>query len=158
MKLILSKKVLVFSFIPVLFLSSVFFASADFNTAMDSILTENRISYGSASYTVLFGTDVIGEDVSFQEAADKMSEMFPDTAMEWDSPVTLGQFSHIVMSAYSMEGGLMYRLFPGPRYAVRELRFKKIIQGKTYSTMHISGERAFRILGRVLEREEGDNE
>ncbi len=158
MKNISGKSVLIFSFLPFFFLASVFTASADFNTTMDVILDEKAISYGSASYALLTGTAVIPDNSTIRDAADKMTEMFPETAMEWNTPLSLGDLSFMIMNAYDMKGGLMYRIFPGPRYAVRELRYRKILQGKAYSTMSVSGERAVRILGRVLEMEENADE
>ncbi|MDZ7793086.1 MAG: hypothetical protein U5P10_05160 [Spirochaetia bacterium] len=44
----------------------------------------------------------------------------------------------------------MYRLFPGPRYAVRELAFIDAVQGSSYPNSPLSGERAIRILERFL--------
>jgi hypothetical protein len=45
----------------------------------------------------------------------------------------------------------MYTLFPGPRYGYRELAYRKIIQGRAYSAMPVSGERLLRILSRALD-------
>ena len=147
-------KVTFFAFLLIIFLASVSAVSADYNETMDSIISEEKISYGEASFALLLGTDVIDEYFSVEEAAAVMSEKYPSTSMDWDSSVNLAHFSFMIMSAYNMKGGLMYRIFPGPRYAVRELRYKKILQGKSYSTMSLSGERALRIIGRVLEKEE----
>ena len=152
------RKLVCTAFILLFFISGIFTVSADFNTTVDSILAEEKISYGSASFALLVGTGVLSEGVTVQEAAEKMAADYPDTEMEWDRAVTLDQFSYMIMTAYNMKGGLMYRLFPGPRYAVRELRHKKILQGISYSTMSLSGERAFRIIGRVLEMEEAEND
>ena len=152
-----SRKAALYAFLVIIFFAPAFTVSAEFNTTMDYILSEEKLSYGSASFALLAGTGYISEEASVQEASDQMAQLFPDTAMEWDSPVTLGSFSYMIMKAYEMDGGLMYRFFPGPRYAVRELKFKKIIQEKSYGTMNITGERAFRIIGRVLEREENRN-
>ena len=158
MPFFISKKVCLTVFIAVFSFSAVFTASADFDTTMDSILSEEMLSYGSASYVLLTGTGVLGDDATIQEAAGKMAQQFPDSALEWNEPVNLGHFSYMIMNAYGIGGGIMYRIFPGPRYALRELRFKKIIQERAYSTMDISGERALRIVGRVLDREEAGDE
>ena len=158
MVFICSKKIAACLFLTVLLSISVLSVSADFNSTMDSVLEEKNVSYGSAAYMLLVGTGVLGEEASVQEAAEKMSSKFPSTKKNYDNSLTIGDLSFMIMNAYNMNGGLMYSLFPGPRYAVRELRHKKILQGKSYSTMHISGERACRILGRVLEMEEAENE
>jgi hypothetical protein len=54
------------------------------------------------------------------------------------------------MKAFNIKGGFMYSLFPGPRYAYRELAYRKIITGRSYSTTRVSGERLLRILNRAL--------
>jgi outer membrane protein OmpA-like peptidoglycan-associated protein len=55
------------------------------------------------------------------------------------------------MKALNIKGGFMYTFFPGPRYAYRELEYRKIITGRAYSTMTVSGERLLRTLSRALD-------
>jgi hypothetical protein len=73
---------------------------------------------------------------------------------EREDPVNLGEFSLMVMESFDIPGGLMYNLLPSPRYAARELAFRNIVQGEAYPRMAISGERAMRIIGRVLALQE----
>jgi hypothetical protein len=54
------------------------------------------------------------------------------------------------MKALNIKGGLMYTMFSGPRYAYRELVYRKIIAGRAYSTMRVSGDRLLRLLDRAL--------
>jgi hypothetical protein len=49
----------------------------------------------------------------------------------------------------------MYSLFPGPRYAYRELLYLKIIQGRADGNFTVSGDRLLQILGRALQYAEG---
>jgi len=65
-------------------------------------------------------------------------------------PVTLGEISFLITSAFGFTGGLMYRIFPGPRYAYRELLYRRIIQGRVYSNMTVSGSWLLQIIGRAL--------
>jgi hypothetical protein len=55
------------------------------------------------------------------------------------------------MKALNIRGGFMYTLFPGSRYGYRELAYRKVIRGRSYSTMTVSGERLLRILSRALD-------
>jgi hypothetical protein len=55
------------------------------------------------------------------------------------------------MAAFGIKGGIMYSLFPGPRYAYRELLHLKLIQGRADENFTLSGERLLQILGRVLQ-------
>jgi outer membrane protein OmpA-like peptidoglycan-associated protein len=68
-----------------------------------------------------------------------------------EKPVTLGGVSLLIMKALNIKGGLMYSLFPGPRYGYRELTYRKIIRGRAYSTMKVSGAQLLRIISRALD-------
>jgi hypothetical protein len=52
--------------------------------------------------------------------------------------------------AFKIDGGIMYRILPGPRYATRELAYLGIITGPAKAGMSLSGERALRILEMIL--------
>jgi hypothetical protein len=56
--------------------------------------------------------------------------------------------------AFKIDGGIMYRVLPGPRYATRELAYLGIITGPAKPGLSLSGERALRILERVLNSKE----
>jgi hypothetical protein len=56
--------------------------------------------------------------------------------------------------AFGLRGGLLYRAFPGPRYAYRELIYQKILEGRTDPAQTVSGERLLHLLGRMIERQE----
>ncbi len=125
--------------------------SAQTAASMDKLLDEEPISLGAASYLLLVGVGDASEDTNFVRAAQKISQEIP--YFQNKNPqtgLTLGEYSFLLMSLYQYNGGLMYRIFPGPRYATRELAFKQIIQGKAYPHAPISGERAVRILERFL--------
>src|SRR6056297_147066 len=125
--------------------------SAQTAASMDKLLDEDPISFGAASYLLLVGIGEVSDDIDFAQAAQKAAQensyfknKIPQTGL------TLGEYSFLLMSLYEYSGGLMYRIFPGPRYAARELAFKQIIQGKAYPNAAVSGERAVRILERLL--------
>jgi hypothetical protein len=67
-----------------------------------------------------------------------------------DRALRLNEAAFLVMGAFGIKGGLLYTLFPGPRYAYRELLYKKIIQGRSDGNFTVSGERLLRIIGRAL--------
>lgn len=50
------------------------------------------------------------------------------------------------MKAFGINGGLMYSIFPGPRYAFRELVYKGIITRNTNPGGRLSGTNALRII------------
>ena len=56
--------------------------------------------------------------------------------------------------AFEIHGGVMYWILPGPRYATRELAYLAIISGPAKPGMSLSGERALRILEKMLNSKE----
>jgi hypothetical protein len=68
--------------------------------------------------------------------------------------ITMGGFSLLLMKAFNIKGGLMYRLFPVGRYAYREMNSRGFIEGRSYSTFTVSGEQFLRILENVLNKRE----
>ena len=68
--------------------------------------------------------------------------------------LTLGGLSLLMMKAFNIKGGLMYRLFPLGRYAYREMTSRGFIEGRSYSAFTVSGEQFLRILENVLARRE----
>jgi len=80
-------------------------------------------------------------------------------AQGWQAPqrpaaeaLTLGEYCFLLMQAYELKGGLMYRIAPGARYAARELAYRKLIRGKAYPNRTLSGEEALAILRGLLEQ------
>jgi hypothetical protein len=67
-------------------------------------------------------------------------------------PVTLGEISFLIMKTLGLPGGLMYMIFPGPRYAARELAYLGFIPGNTHPSRAISGQEVMHILGQALEK------
>jgi hypothetical protein len=124
---------------------------AQSNELLDALLEEQTTSFGQASYLVLTAAGRLSEGASPAEAALVV------TAQGWkvpqkgaDEPLTLGEYSFLLMQAFQMKGGLMYRIFPGPRYAGRELAYLRLIRGDTSPYRLLRGEEAIGILGRLL--------
>ena len=90
-----------------------------------------------------------GRDRAAEEIGRRLAYFAGKSA---DDSVTIGEFSYLLMAAAGRSGGLMYRFFPGPRYAARELAFHGVIQGNAYPNVSLSGERAIRIIERFLAR------
>jgi hypothetical protein len=122
---------------------------------MDTFLEQERAPYGAASYLVLLGAGRLGENDTVERAIAVLQEQgWAIEGKSADDPLTLGEFSHLVMQSFEIPGGIMYRLAPGPRYATRELAYRQVIQGKARPGSSLTGERAARILGRVLDTRE----
>ena len=130
-------------------------APAQSNEFLDQVLAETELSYGSAAYLLLASAGRIAEEATPEEAVEYLSSAGIGLGgKSADEPVSLGEYSFLVMQVYELSGGLMYRIAAGPRYASRELSHRGIIQGRAYPGMSISAERGMRILGRVLQQDE----
>jgi hypothetical protein len=136
-------------------LGAIAHVSAQSNEVLDALLEEETTSYGQAAYLVLTASARIPDDTSPAEAAAEMAGQgwkVPTRAAE--EPLTLGEYSFLLMQAFELKGGIMYRIIPGPRYAGRELAYLKFIKGNTSPYRMFSGEEAIGILGRLMEWKE----
>jgi len=136
-------------------LGAVLHVSAQSNEVLDALLEEDTTSFGQAAYLVLTASARIPDDTSPAEAAAEITGQgwkVPTRAA--DEPLTLGEYSFLLMQAFELKGGIMYRIVPGPRYAGRELAYLKFIKGNTSPYRSFSGEEAIGILGRLLEWKE----
>ena len=138
-----------------LFFLSISHLCAQSNETLDRFLAQERAVFGYSAYMVLTAAGELPEEASPQEAAAAVSRIgWSDKVSASETPISLGEYSYLLMKAFDIRGGLMYTLFPGPRYAARELKYLQIIPGKPAPGRSISGTDAVQILGRVLEWKE----
>jgi hypothetical protein len=118
---------------------------------MDELLDAGEISWAQACRFVLPAAGVLEENAPAPAAfaAARDNGWLPKTAAQ-DGPVNLGGLSFLIMQAFSIEGSVLYTLFPGPRYAYRQLDYLGLIPGLRDPALKVSGERFLQILGRVL--------
>lgn len=113
----------------------------------DEILSSKQITFGQAAYLVFVGNgeyqDTVKQDVAFEEAVKR--NWINHTA-KLETPITAAQFAYLVMKAFGFKGGLMYTLFPGPRYGFRELVYKGLISGAMDPQALVSGNLALRVV------------
>jgi len=125
------------------------------NELLDTLFDEPATTLGQAAYLVLTASGRIPDDSSPADAAASLAGQgwsVPERVA--DEPLTLGEYSHLLMQAFELKGGVMYRIVPGPRYAGRELAYLELIKGDTSPYRTFSGEEAIGILGRLMEWKE----
>ena len=127
---------------------------AQSNAVIDDILANEQMTYGHAVYILGVADGTIPERTSVADAHRQSQTDGLYFGYEREDPVSLGEFSLMLMETFDVPGGLMYTVLPSPRYAARDLAFRNVIQGDAYPRMAISGERAMRIIGRVLALQE----
>jgi hypothetical protein len=121
---------------------------------MEGLLDAGEITCAQAAYFVLAAA--LDDPPQNPETAFGMAleqGWLPANSKNGDS-VSLGGLSLLLMKAFDIKGGLMYRLLPFGRYAYREMAGQGFIEGRSYSTFTVSGEQFLRILENVLNKRE----
>ena len=134
---------------------AIFPLMAQSNEVLDTVLGEASLSYGNAAYLVGTASGHVPETTAPADAVPIVEQAglgLPGRGAS--DPVTLGDFSYMLTRAFGVHGGLMYWILPSPRYATRELAYLDIISGPAKPGMSLSGERALRILERMLDHKE----
>lgn len=132
-----------------------FSAFSQSNERIDELIDQDKTDYALAVYMVLAAGGYISEDVDPQEAVETLSEQsWRINLKKVEKPIKLGDYSFLIMKALDIKGGIMYSLFPGPRYATRELYFKGIIREDFSACRTLSGTEALRMLRLSLEYKE----
>ena len=138
-----------------LFLFIGVFAFAQSNTTVDVLLEQEQAIFGESAYLVLASAGIISEDASAEDALRALNEAgWLKNPVVSGEPVKLGVYSFMMMKAYGIKGGLLYRIFPGPRYAARELGSRGLLGEHVSPYRIITGEEAVRFLGNFLEWKE----
>jgi hypothetical protein len=122
---------------------------------MEGLLDAGEITCAQAAYFVLAAAleePPQNPEAAFAAAIER--GWLPGNA-ESEGGITMGGFSLLLMRAFDIPGGLMYRLFPRGRYAFREMSGRGFIEGRSYPALPVSGEQFLRVLERVLNAEAG---
>ena len=130
-----------------------FVVSAQTATEMDAMLEANTVSAARAARFVLGTADLLPAGLSgpaVEKAAYDMALSNGWIKIAAEENVTLKDTAFLIMKAFNLKGGVMYSLFKNPRYAYRELVYRKLIQGRTDQTMKVSGQKLLVILDRTL--------
>ena len=130
--------------------------AAQSNLEIDRLLEQPRASFGAAAYLVLTASGALVQESTEQQALEALREKgWKLTVRQADEPISLGEYCFLLMKAFEVKGGLMYRLFPGPRYAVRELAYLRLLHGKAHSARYPSGQEVVQVLSGFLEQKGG---
>ena len=122
------------------------------NEVIDQLLEEEQATLGNTVYLVFLAADIAAEDWSVDRSIQELQSRgwgFDDAAT--DTVVDLGSMSFLLMKTFGMRGGIMYSLFPGRRYAARELAFLGFVPGYASPKRVLEGQEVTHILGRTLD-------
>jgi outer membrane protein OmpA-like peptidoglycan-associated protein len=113
---------------------------------MDAVLETQAVSFAQASRFVLAAAGAADGGGPYELARER--GWLPKGASA-EIPIRLGELCFLMMKAFNIKGSFLYALFPGPRYAFRELDYLTLIPGRRDPTLRVSGETFLRILDRV---------
>jgi len=127
-------------------------AGAQSSEVLDGILSREVLQADECAYLVLAAAGKIDDQATPEEAF----RLLRDTgwilaAEEAEAAIRLGDYAYLLMQAFDLEGGIMYRLVPGPRYAARELFFRRLTPENGSPYRVLNGEEAVFMLGKFLE-------
>jgi len=131
--------------------SGVLAGFAQSNKLIDGVLGQKEADYSTTIYLVLSAAGIVPESATVEDAVKVLGEKNWGIAQpDPSATISLGQYSYLLMKAFDIEGGLMYRLLPGPRYAPREVAYLGFVTDRPTPYRSVSGEEVLRILGMVL--------
>ena len=117
------------------------------------MLETQTVTVARAARFVLGAADLLPAGVSGTAAETAAYELALSNGWitkEASQAATLQDAAFLIMNAFEFKGGIMYSLFRNPRYAYRELIYRRIIQGRSYAAMTVSGTRLLQIIGSCL--------
>jgi outer membrane protein OmpA-like peptidoglycan-associated protein len=134
----------------------VLFSAAPLNgqtaAEVDALLDSREITWAQACRFVLPASGALDAHTPAPAAfaAAREKGWLPKGAAA-ESPANLGGLSFLIMQSFSIKGSVLYTLFPGPRYAYRQLDYLGLLPGLRDPALNVSGERLVQILGRLLD-------
>jgi len=120
---------------------------------MDALLRADRVSAACLARFVLGAADLLPDELSgagAEEAAYAIASSNGWIKLPSEENVTLKDTAFLIMKAFGLKGGIMYSLFKNPRYAYREMVYRKLIMGHADQAMTVNGVRLLQILDKTI--------
>jgi outer membrane protein OmpA-like peptidoglycan-associated protein len=138
---------------------------------MDEALSAGALSYAQAAYFVLTAADInynaagagytdngyssekAAITAAFSYAASQgwlPKKVSPTVEGSGDKVIKLSELSFLMIKSFKLKGNILYRIFPGPHYAYKEMVYRGYITGTTDPSLPLNGEKFFEILGNLL--------
>jgi hypothetical protein len=138
-----------FGWVALVFLVPVAAASAQTAEKLDAVLAAKQVTFGQAAGIILPAAGLLAPDAGTEDAFAIARFWLPHRT-DMNVPITMGELSHLIMKSFSLSGGFMYAIFPGPRYAYRALVWRRFLPGNADPGRSLSGEELLYITGRAL--------
>jgi len=119
---------------------------------VDKILETEQATFGQAAYLIQTalndGSDGLDFDIAFDRFKSENENLIRDSVTAEDI-ISTKTYAFLLMKAFDIKGGLMYRIYPCPRYAYRNLRYLAVIQNKNDPDAPMTGTAMLQIFGRI---------
>ena len=143
----------IFSVLIFLFLAISVQLHAQTAAEIDALLEADKISAACLARFVLGAADLLPEGLSGAEAEEAAYGIAYSNGwlkLSAGENVTLKDTAFLIMKAFDLRGGIMYSLFKNPRYAYREMIYRKLIMGHADQAMTPNGARLLQILDKTI--------
>jgi len=130
-------------------------AAAAFGQAaekIDKILETERATFGHAAYLIQTALNDGSDGLDFETAFDRFkneNENLIRNSVSAEDVIPIKTYAFLLMKVFDIKGGMMYRIYPCPRYAYRDLQYLGVIQDKKNPDAVMSGASLLQILGRI---------
>lgn len=122
-------------------------AGVDDNAVIDSILSQKAITWENAAWLVGRATEALADNATPADAVHKaVTAGWGPASRTLEAPLDLKSYSYTLVKALALPHGILFQIFPSPRYALRELVFRKIVPVTLPPDKPVSGEEAMRYL------------
>jgi hypothetical protein len=126
-------------------------AYAQYGDQLKEIAESDEITIAEALWLVGSVSSSIGPRVAISDARSELEGLSPRLPSGADGePVTLGQYSYLIVQFFDVQGGFWYGLLPGPLTALRVLQSLGITGESGHAGHPISGSQAVAILRQYL--------
>lgn len=149
------------SFLPCLASAILFIAplSSQSSEKLSELISTEKATYGQAAYLSQVYSGEIDENASFDDAVQNLEEQnILKSGTNPEAAISLSELSFICMKTAGLKGGLFYTLFPGPRYALRELKAKGVVPAGKDPSAKVTGREMIAVFNGVLPSEPEDGQ
>lgn len=118
---------------------------------IDELRSQDALSIGQAAFLLYRSAIQDNPPATIPQSMERLAERhrrFRD--VDADEAVRLSDFTLIALNAFDVPGGIMYSVTDSPRYAYREAVYRQVVQGRTSPRDEVSGDRALRVVHRLL--------
>lgn len=133
-------------------LSTALFAQS--SEKVSEIIKTEKTTFGQAAYLVGVYSGSVEESSDYDKAVSALKEKGVISAdVDSNKEINLAELSYLCMQTTEMNGGLFYTLFPGPRYAFRELKARGILPALADPGVKVNGRDAIAVLNGCIEED-----